>query len=193
MAKGRTVQSGKIWQNRRTREVLWTLLKLQKVESGILYINSPQSKLEGEIGVFHGIFLTGAKIAGSGERGYPAIKRLLEIEEGTFTYIDVGSHGLGDLEENLKLRITQIINLMPDLPTNIDLAMGKNTLNRIRAMDTASMTESTETAEQHKVDKQVAEQLRAIDEKTMNFRALIFWGVFLVVSCGVALAFYIKH
>ncbi|MBC8000746.1 MAG: hypothetical protein IAF58_22550, partial [Leptolyngbya sp.] len=165
---------------------------MQKVESGILYINSPQSKLEGEIGVFHGIFLTGAKIAGSGECGYPAIKRLLEIEEGTFTYIDVGSRGLGDLEENLKLRITQIINLMPNLPTNIDLAMGKNTLNRIRAMDTASMTETTETAEQHKVDKQVAEQLRAIDEKTMNFRALIFWGVFLVVSCGVALAFYIK-
>jgi len=35
--------------------------------------------------------------------------------------------------------------------------------------------------------------LRAIDEKTMNLRALIFWGIFLVVSSVAAVLFYAKH
>lgn len=189
MAKARSVQSGKIWQNRRTREVLWTLLKLQKVENGVLVINSAKPKMEGEIGVFHGIFLTGASISGSNEKGYPAMKRLLEIEEGTFNYYDYGSNGLGDLDQGLKLRITQIINLMPNLPVNIEAAMGKNTLNRIRAMDPGQPGGEDEM----KVDQAVAEQLRALDEKTMNMRALIFWGIFLVVSSVAAVLFYVKH
>ena len=187
MAKARSVQSGKIWQNRRTREVLWTLLKLQKVENGVLVISSPKQKMEGEIGVFHGIFLTGATINGSNEKGYPALKRLLEVEEGSFNYYDYGTNGLGELDQNLKLRITQIINLMPNLPVNIEAAMGKNTLNRIRAMDQSA------AEDENKVDQAVAEQLRAIDEKTMNLRALIFWGIFLVVSSVAAVLFYAKH
>ncbi len=93
-------------------------------------------KIEGEIGVFHGIFLTGGKINGSSETGYPAIKRLMEVEEGNFNYYDYSEHGLADLDQSLKLCITQMINLMP-------------------------------------------KQLRSIDEKTMNLRALIFWGIFL--------------
>jgi len=190
MAKARSVQSGKIWQNRRTREVLWTLLKLQKVEAGILVISSSKNKMEGEIGVFHGIFLTGAKINGTTETGYPAMKRLLEVEEGSFNYYDYSEHGLADLDQNLKLRITQIINLMPNLPVNLESAMGKNTLNRIRAMD-ASQQEGSEN--DYKVDQAVAEQLRALDEKTMNVRALIFWAIFLVVSSAVAVLFYVKH
>ena len=189
MAKARSVQSGKIWQNRRTREVLWTLLKLQKVENGVLVLSSPKSKIEGEIGVFHGIFLTGGKINGSNENGYPAVKRLLEIEEGTFNYYDYGTNGLADLDQGLKLRITQIINLMPNLPVNIEAAMGKNTLNRIRAMDPGQAGGEEEV----KVNQAVAEQLRAIDEKTMNMRALIFWGIFLVVSSVAAILFYAKH
>jgi hypothetical protein len=44
-----------------------------------------------------------------------------------------------------------------------------------------------------KVDQAVAEQLRALDEKTMNMRALIFWGIFLVVSSIAAVLFYVKH
>ncbi len=189
MAKARSVQSGKIWQNRRTREVLWTLLKLQKVENGVLVITSQKNKMEGEIGVFHGIFLTGAKIIGTSENGYPAIKRLLEVEEGTFNYYDYGTNSLADLDQGLKLRITQIINLMPNLPVNIEAAMGKNTLNRIRAMDHGEAGGEEEV----KVDKAVAEQLRALDEKTMNMRALIFWGIFLVVSSVAAVLFYVKH
>lgn len=187
MAKARSVQSGKIWQNRRTREVLWTLLKLQKIEHGVLVISSPKQKMEGEIGVFHGIFLTGAKINGSNERGYAAMKRLLEVEEGSFNYYDYSAHGLGDLDQNLKLRITQIINLMPNLPVNIEAAMGKNTLNRIRAMDQSAAEDEV------KVEQAVAEQLRALDERTMNMRALIFWGIFLVVSSVAAVLFYVKH
>lgn len=190
MAKARSVQSGKIWQNRRTREVLWTLLKMQKIESGVLVINSTKPKMEGEIGVHHGIFLTGAKINNSPDKGYPAMKRLLEIEEGTFNYYDYSEHGLGELEQDLKLRITQIINLMPNLPVNLEAAMGKNTLNRIRAMDP---TGATAKEDEYKVDQAVAEQLRAIDEKTMNVRALIFWGIFLVVSSIAAVLFYVKH
>lgn len=189
MAKARSVQSGKIWQNRRTREVLWTLLKLQKVESGILVISGTKPNIEGEIGVFHGIFLTGAKINGSSEKGYAAIKKLLEVEEGNFNYYDYSEHGLADLDQSLKLRITQIINLMPNLPVSLEAAMGKNTLNRIRAMD----ANTAEKEEDYKVDQAVAEQLRAIDEKTMNLRALIFWGIFLIVSSGLAVLFYVKH
>ncbi|MCC7530318.1 MAG: hypothetical protein IT342_17470 [Candidatus Melainabacteria bacterium] len=189
MAKARSVQSGKIWQNRRTREVLWTLLKLQKVENGVLVITGTKKKLEGEIGVFHGIFLTGATINGSNEKGYPAMKRLLEVEEGTFNYYDYGANSLGDLDQGLKLRITQIINLMPNLPVSIEAAMGKNTLNRIRAMDSGEVS----SYEEIKVDQAVAEQLRALDEKTMNMRALIFWGIFLVVSSVAAVLFYVKH
>ena len=75
------------------------------------------------------------------------------------------------------------------MPVSLEAAMGKNTLNRIRAMD----ANTAEKEEDYKVDQAVAEQLRALDEKTMNLRALIFWGIFLVISSGLAVLFYVKH
>lgn len=181
MAKTRAVQSGKIWENRSTREVLWGLMKLQKISNGILKIQSPKTKVDGEIGVNRGIYLTGARTR-IGETGYAAIKKLLSVQEGSFSFVDNGVEGLGDLDQNLKVRITQVINVWPNLPERLEDLTAKNTLSRIRAIDPEA-----QPTEEDMVDQDVAKQLREWEEKSMGSRAIVFWSLFAVISIAVAI------
>lgn len=186
MAKTKAVQSGKIWENRRTREVLWGLMKLQKVQNGVLRIYCSKTKLDGEIGVQRGIFLTGARTADGSLTGYQALKKLLNVSEGNFTFTDHFDAELGTLDQNLKLRITTVINLWPDLPESLDNLSAKNTFTRMRAAEDAPR-------EEEEIDQNVAEQLKAWEQKTMDFRAIVFWGLFVVVSSAIGIFLFFNH
>lgn len=187
MTKMRTIQSGKIWESRRTREVLWSLMKLRNIHNGVLRISSPRTHLEGDIGISKGIYVTGAKLKSSQETGYGAVRKLLSVTDGTFTYLDNGENGLGELDQNLHLRVTQLINLLPNLPANHEELMGKNTLNRIRAVNLEQ-----EPAEEQAIDAVALQQLEEWEKKSMRWRAVTFWGLFAAVSVIAGLIYYVQ-
>ncbi|HEY9786098.1 MAG TPA: hypothetical protein V6D17_11890 [Candidatus Obscuribacterales bacterium] len=188
MGKQRTIQSGKIWENRRPREVLWAIMKLRKVQHGVLQIASPKNNLKGEIGISRSIFLVGGRIENSTITGYEAIKELLLVTDGSFAYLDNGEEPLGPLDQNLKIRLTQVVNLWPELPDRIEDLNRGGSLTRMRAMDSASPY-----AEEDVVDQSVVEQIKQFEQRTMNLRAYVFWGLFVIATSIVVVLVFIKQ
>ena len=177
-ATRKIVQSGKIWSNRTSREVLWSIMKLQKVDQGVLRIVSADKKVDGCVALANGMYILGANTEG-GATGYEAVKQLLRLGEATFQYIDYTNSDLGVLDQDLKIRVTQLINMLPNLPENMGQMQGTNTLNRIRAMDVEELTAIKKAAEAG-VDQNVLQQVRQFEDKSMRWRALALWGTFAI-------------
>jgi hypothetical protein len=195
-SRAKIVKQGRIWANQTTREVLWQIMKT-KVEHGVLLVTDDTKEIEGRIGISAGTTITGAHLKMSPELGWNALQILLRLQQGTFQYFDYGEHGLGDLDQGLKIRLTQIINVLPDLPMRIDQLAGPNTLNRIRAFDPAQLAELKKVEETkkkeeevHGIDQNVMQQIREFENKTMRYRAAAMWGTFVAVALGAGAIVY---
>jgi hypothetical protein len=201
--RAKIVKQGRIWANQATREVLWQIMKT-KVENGVLLITDDTKEIEGRIGISGSTTITGAHMKKSPELGWNALQILLRFQQGTFQYFDYGAHGLGDLDQGLKIRLTQIINVLPDLPMRIDQLAGPNTLNRIRAIDPAQLAEMKKVEETkkkveeskrkdeevHGIDQNVMQQIREFESKTMRYRAAAMWGTFVAIALGAGAIVY---
>jgi hypothetical protein len=190
-ASRKVVQSGKIWANRTSREVLLTLMKLQGVDQGVLFILSADKKIDGSVALANGMYVLGAKIKG-GASGYAAVKQLFGLSDASFQYVDYTDGDLGDLDQDLKLRVTQLINMLPNLPENMGQMQGASTLNKIRAM-TAEDLAAIKKAAEASVDESVVVQMKRFEDKSMRWRALALWGTFFVISLAVAGTYFLHH
>jgi hypothetical protein len=166
-------------------------MKLQKVDVGILHIISTDKETDGSIALMNGMYIVGGKTA-DGDMGYNAVKRLLRLHEASFQYLDYSRSDIGDLEQDLKIRVTQLINLLPDLPESMEQMQGTNTLNRIRAMDPEELAAIKKAAEAG-IDQNVVQQIRNFEQKSMRWRALAMWGTFVVISLGIAAMYFLRH
>lgn len=189
MKKGRVITSGKIWANRTCREVLYSILKIKTVNGGILRINDSANAIEGDVGILKGIYVVGGLVQG-GANGYLAVKSLLSTKEGTFQYIDVGEDVTPSCDQNLKVRITQIINMLPDLPEDVEELQAKSTLSRIRAMDASQLTDPAEIGV---IDQTAATELANWEtswNQRTRVRAIALWTTFAVVACLAAVLYW---
>jgi hypothetical protein len=189
MAKGRVVTQGKIWANRTTREILWSIMKHKKVAVGLLRISGNRPTVEGDICIHNGVFVVGARLRSGNERGYPAIKAMLMQSEGTFQYLDMGEEDVPDIDQTMKLRLTQLINSLPNLPAKYEDLIGGNTLSKIRAI---KIDEAAPTEEQL-IDKDTFAQLAQWEQRSMKLRAAALWGAFAAISIVVALLYFFQH
>jgi hypothetical protein len=152
-------------------------MKLQKVDQGVLHIVSADKNVDGCVALANGMYVLGASTE-KGASGYKAVKQLLCLSDASFQYIDYTDSDLGELDQDLKLRVTQL--------------QGTNTLNRIRAMDTDELAAIRKAAEAG-VDQNVAVQVRRFEDKSMRWRALALWGTFFIISLAVAGIYYLHH
>jgi len=204
-SRAKMVKQGRIWANQTTREVLWQIMKT-KVEHGVLVITDDTKEIEGRIGIAGRTTITGAYMKKSPELGWNALQILLRFQQGSFQYLDYGLNGLGDLDQGLKIRLTQIINVLPDLPMRIDQLAGPNTLNRIRAIDPAQLAEMKKVEDTKKkekerekeeevpgIDQNVMQQIREFENKSMRYRAAAMWGTFVAIALGAGAIVYFHH
>jgi hypothetical protein len=178
MAKAKLVTQGKISASRTPREMLYSILKLKKVAIGLLRMTT--GSVEGEILICNATFVVGARLKNSNQIGYKAIRKLLMIKEGKFEYLDMGDAQLADVDQGLKVRLTQLINKLPELPSNYDELAGANTLNKIRAVEAGEIP-----TEEKLIDKDTFAQLAAWEESSMKLRGPAFWSTFAAVSVVV--------
>jgi len=188
MPKAKIVTQGKIWANRTTREVLYSILKYKKIEAGVLRITGTKPVVEGEICISNGIFIIGAKLKNSTDKGYAAIRPLLMQHEGTFQYLEMGDEDIAYLDQGLKLRLTQLINSLPALPNKYEDLIGASTLNKIRAIQIDEVPN-----EEKLIDKDTFAQLASFEQRSMRLRAAALWGTFAVVSIVVVLLYFFQH
>jgi hypothetical protein len=187
----KVIQSGKIWAQRTTREVLWSIMKMKKTDVGVLHIVSKDNAVDGCIGLANGMYILGASTE-SGLSGYAAVKVLLTMSDGNFKYLDYTDNSIGELDQRLKIRVTHLVNLLPNLPDKIDQVQGTNTLNRIRAMDPEELNAIKKAAETGKT-QDILKQIRSFEDKSMRWRAAALWGTFAIIAAGVTAAILLHH
>jgi hypothetical protein len=186
-AKAKIVTQGKIWANRTTREVLYSILKHKKVAVGVLRITGTKPIVEGEICICNGIFVVGGQLKNGSAKGYGAIRPLLMQHEGAFQYFEM-DEDVPYLDQGLKLRLTQLINSLPNLPNKYDDLVGASTYNRIRAVDIDDVP-----SEEKLIEKDTTAQLAAWEQRSLKLRAAALWGTFAVVSVVVCLLYFFQH
>lgn len=188
MPKVRLLTQGKIWANRTTREILWSVMKYKKVAVGVLHVSGPGETLEGDICIHNGIFVVGGKLANGKSDGYNAIRTLLMLKDGKFEYLDYSDVDVPEFNQGLKIRLTQLINKLPTLPVTLEELMGANTLNRMRSFEAGAAP-----SEEALIDKETFAQLQSWETRTMRLRAAAFWGLFVVISGIAGLMYYFQR
>jgi len=167
------------------REVLWSVLKERAVESGILRIVDLDNKIEGDIGIVQGTFVVGAYMKGGKLTGYQALKKLMVVRNGTYTYMNYVDPLPANLDNFERIRLTSLISIWPNLPLSAETLCNKISMNRMRGItQESSVVKNSEAAV---IDRNVMEQLQAWDDRHMNLRAAAFWSTFVAVSCLAAL------
>lgn len=188
MPKVRLLTQGKIWANRTTREILWSVMKYKKVAVGVLHVIGPNENLEGDICIHNGIFVVGGKMTKGSRVGYDAIRTLLSLKDGKFEYLDYSDVDVPEFNQGLKIRLTQLINKLPTLPPTLEELMGANTLNRMRSFDAGELP-----GEEALIDKETFAQLQNWEARTMRLRAAAFWALFVVISGLAGLMYYFQR
>ncbi|MFN8655389.1 MAG: hypothetical protein U0105_03550 [Candidatus Obscuribacterales bacterium] len=81
----------------------------------VLRIASKETDCAGRLAIADGEFIVGA-CTDQGESGYPAVREILAIGEGSFVLLDSGSEHPSDLKDVLHLSLPRLIEHLPNLP-----------------------------------------------------------------------------
>src|SRR4030095_3489271 len=99
------VFQGRLTSEQDLRDVLNDLLALTTGELGILRISSSSNKLSGRLVIHRRQSVIGAQIPDTGESGYPALRKLLSVRQGSFAYVDLEGQPLKPEDENVKVEV----------------------------------------------------------------------------------------
>lgn len=136
------IVSGDIGEFVSGRDVLSLVLSNKSVDFGNLHI-SAEDGIEGDIAIYGATYVIGAKIAGSELSGWEALKLLLSIKSGSFSYIEHHLQSRCRPNSELKVRLTDLITLWPTYPQRPEqMKCGRTSFNRIMAYTGANQAES---------------------------------------------------
>lgn len=87
----------------------------QDVRLAVLRIASKETLSAGRLAIADRQFIVGAA-TDAGDTGYPAVREILAITEGTFTLLDSGGEHPSDLVDVLHLSLVKVVESLPMLP-----------------------------------------------------------------------------
>ena len=117
-------------------DVLKSVIGVENQPFGVLRISSPSLNLNGRLAISGGNFIVGAAIIDGSETGYDAVRRLLQIREGNFAYLDTAGKRPDDFDEALYLSLSKLVSRLPDLPeTAAELFDEKSLLDKVFGAD----------------------------------------------------------
>jgi hypothetical protein len=111
------VEEGKITQDEPVSAIIETLIGLKNYPNLVLRITDQDSDLEGRIAVTQGLYVLGGRVNNTESVGYPAIKALLSVRNGTYAILDPDKTSLADVNQTLWIMLEKIRSLLPNLPS----------------------------------------------------------------------------
>lgn len=198
-----TIESGKIWENRSIKEVLFAIQKGRKAEYAVARICSDDGEIDGEFLINRSNTIQGARLLEPDIGGWEALKKLLTVEHGSYSLLDVSGcpEEASYLEEGLKVRINYLVNNLPNLPDNPEENNNNPSMARIRAYVPSELPEDQDRDRKTSVSgmRRPADLSESTDEKppTKQDRPnlLLIGGLVLVVIVilAVAIIFMMPH
>jgi hypothetical protein len=173
----RLIRSGRINSASSYKEILRLIITNRVVEMGILHIRG--KSVQGDIVISGGIKIIGASTS-AGRSGWAAAKELLGVTDGLFQFHDFSGVNIGSLDQALEVRVPNVIDAMPNLPDNFSDLNVRSSMHRIRAMNLESLVQ--DKAAEQAVLTHVRREVQNFEERTMQFRAIILWSFFALLS-----------
>jgi hypothetical protein len=106
-----TVIQGQISPTEGLREALEIVLTVKNVQDGVLSISS--EGISGTVGIFCGRYITGA-LTETGESGNEALRKLLSVKSGKFSFLDTKGESHAELKQSLSVDLSSLLELSDD-------------------------------------------------------------------------------
>lgn len=196
-----TIESGKIWENRSTKEILLAIQKGKKADYAIARMASEFGEIDGEFLIVKSTYVHGARLLEDKLTGFEALATLLTIEHGTYSLMDCSEfpQEAAHLEEGLKIRVNLLINALPALPaTAEELALTGTAMTRMRSYEGNEVPTGQEQAAAKSARKMQSEanDLNPVGdarERTGISPVMIAVIVMVIVLAGAGVMMFAKH
>lgn len=177
------VFQGRLTSEQDLRDVLNDLLALTTGDLGILRISSSTNKLSGRLVIQRRQSVIGAQIPDTGEFGYPALRKLLSVRQGAFAYVDLEGQALKPEDENVKVEVRTLLELLPNLPDELPSGESSSARTRVsrefaRVAEAAELIReaSHQVSEPDKSPDQIL-KLRELQNRGTLLRTIMIWGI----------------
>ena len=183
------IVEGKITAEEGMDEVLQTVIDLKSVANPILRVNCLDERIQGKIAFGQGGFILGGKIEETGEVGFPAIRRLLLVQNGNYAILDPGRQQFPDINQTLWIEAARLIQLMPNLPETMEVLLGGKSAAAKPIPVEVPAAVTTKKAPQRTNIQEIDSRARRFDSSTAAYRYTVafIWTIF-VLLLGVVLA-----
>lgn len=196
-----TIESGKIWENRSTKEILLAIQKGKKADYAIARMASEFGEIDGEFLIVKSTYVHGARLLEDKLTGFDALATLLTIEHGTYSLMDCSEfpQEAAHLEEGLKIRVNLLINALPALPaTAEELALTGTAMTRMRSYEGNEVPTGQEQAAAKSARKMQSEanDLSPVGdarERTGISPVMIAVIVMVIVLAGAGAMMFVRH
>lgn len=196
-----TIESGKIWENRSTKEILLAIQKGKKADYAIARMASEFGEIDGEFLIVKSTYVHGARLLEDKLTGFDALATLLTIDHGTYSLMDCSEfpQEAAHLEEGLKIRLNLLVNALPNLPaTAEELALTGTAMTRMRSYEGNELPSGEEKAEAKiaKKMKPEANDLAPVGdarERSGLSPVMIAVIVMVIVLAGAGVMMFVRH
>ncbi|MBP6744488.1 hypothetical protein KA344_04610 [bacterium] len=196
-----TIESGKIWENRSTKEILLAIQKGKKADYAIARMASEFGEIDGEFLIVKSTYVHGARLLEDKLTGFDALATLLTIDHGTYSLMDCSEfpQEAAHLEEGLKIRLNLLVNALPNLPaTAEELALTGSAMTRMRSYEGNELPSGEEKAEAKSAKKLKPEgsELAPVGdarERSGLSPVMIAIIVMVIVLAGAGVMMFVKH
>ncbi len=110
------IVEGHINKEESMADVVAQVVSIKTCQTPVLRINAAQSDMQGRLLFSPGGYIVGGKINVSGETGWDAVRKLLNVEEGNYAILDPVRKTTADINQGLWIRTDKILPLLPNLP-----------------------------------------------------------------------------
>jgi len=119
---------GRINYSLTMKDLLKRIFQMQMAGTSFIRIVSSDGALTGRIFILDSTFITGADSKESGEVGYPVLKKLLKIDDGSFAIVSMRAGDPVDGEFSMNIEIRKIFENIDNLPDNPSVLFDQNAL-----------------------------------------------------------------
>lgn len=110
------VFEGRLTEEVQLKDVLLKILEKRPSGNLLLRVATAARDCDGKICVVDGRFITAAIVSNTRENGYPAVRRLLSIQNGNFACLRPSADDSLSIPYSLNIELEKVIPLVPDLP-----------------------------------------------------------------------------
>lgn len=143
------IVEGQITKEEGIADILQTVLDLKSVFNPVLRITCSETSLQGRICFCRGGFMLGGQINNTAESGWDAIRKLLQVKDGSYAILEPETDNVPELNQSLWIKVERVLPMLRNLPQSVDVLLYADTTGKPKS--TAVMPAFDKTQLENKI------------------------------------------